>query len=334
MNRIPPLACIVASAAFLLPFSLVAQASDHGNHVGHGHDAAHGATAGHEIERGHSHASGPVDCRILAAPPWVGLSAGDRDRIAAVQHSVAHLSTPRAARAAGFVPVLGDIPGMGVHYVHTGRTRAGVNIEEPDHLLFAQVEGEERLVGVAYAFNDVVDTAVPIPFESDLAHWHDHPELAPAGQTLHMLHVWFIPSSNGPFAGLNFWLPFHGAGVTPPSACWMASPSDAARIQTVSFALASSQRGIGQLLGRIAAIRAGAGVGGVQSGEEARASMLADMDAAARAEDRDAWVAAADRFIGDMTPVERTVVQALLQGLTMAQMSTPEREAEAGHSGH
>ena len=334
MNRTPFVAVGMA-AACLLPLSLAAQAADHGDHVdpGHVHEAAHGA-AGHAAEQGHSHASGPVDCRILAAPPWIGLSAGDRDRITALQQAVAHLSTPRAARAAGFVPVLGNIPGMGVHYVHSGRTRAGVNVEEPDHLLFAPVDGEERLAGVAYAFNDVVDTTVPTPFESDLAHWHDHPELSPPGQTLHMLHVWFIPSSNGPFAGLNFWLPFHGAGVMPPSACWMADPSDAARIQTVSFALASSQRGVGQLLGRVAAIRAGAGAGTAQEREEARASFLSDMDAAARAEDRDSWVAAADRFIGDMTPVERTIVNVLLQRLTMAQMSTPEREAEAGHAVH
>jgi hypothetical protein len=154
-----------------------------------------------------------VSCTDLASPPWIGLPDSDRRQVATLRESLVRLSTPEAALAAGFRPALGDIPGMGVHYVHSARSRDGVNLDEPDHLLFSTVDGAERLVGAAYAFTDVPDTQVPIPFESDLAHWHDHPQFAAAGETLHMLHVWFIPSSNGPFAGLNFWLPFRTAGL-------------------------------------------------------------------------------------------------------------------------
>jgi hypothetical protein len=203
---------------------------------------------------------------------------------------------------------------MGVHYVNPGRTIDGVHIDAPDHLLFAEIDGEERLVGTAYAFFDVPNTAVLIPFESELASWHDHPQFAPEGQTLHMLHVWFVPSSNGPFAGLNFWLPYRSAGITPPSACWMADEQDADRIQRVSFALAPREWGDG-----------GASVIEAQTSDE-RAEILAELDASARAEDHDAWVAAADRFLADLTRSELAAVESTLRALTMAQMSSSERE--------
>jgi len=107
---------------------------------------------------------GHVDCTTLASLPWIGLPSQDRATIERVQRSVAHLATPEAAIAAGFTPVLGDIPGMGVRYVHMGRTRAGINLSEPDHLLFAPIDGEERLVGIAYAFENRFETDVPVPF--------------------------------------------------------------------------------------------------------------------------------------------------------------------------
>jgi hypothetical protein len=316
----------LAAAGLMMPRAASAQTP------GHAHD--HAADQGH----GHSHAGAPVDCATLTTPPWIGLPPGDRQQISAVQQSVAHLNTPEAAIAAGFRPVLGNIPGMGVHYIHSERTRAGVDVNEPDHLLFAPVEGEERLVGVAYAFQDVVDTDVEIPFESDLAHWHDHPEFAGGGQTLHMLHVWFVPSSNGPFAGLNFYLPFHGAGIAAPSGCWMTDDATSERIQQVAFALAATENG-GSLFGRAGALRnaiagarggAGARAGAAAPSEErraARAGLIAALDEAAGAEDRAAWNSAADRYLADLTALERTTVNALLRSLTMAQMSTPEREA-------
>lgn len=265
----------------------------------------------HDDPAEHSHAGGPVDCATLAAPPWTGLPDGDRARVQALHHRLAELSTPEAARAAGFRPALGDIPGMGIHYVHPQRTRDGVDPDAVDHLLFAEIDGREQLVGAAYAFRDVPDTDVPLPFESDLAHWHDHPEFAPEGQTLHMLHVWFIPSSNGPFAGLNFWLPFRTAGVEPPSACWMANPDDMELIQLVSFALAPRAWGDG-----------GARV--VEPVAD-RAELLGALDAAAKTGDREAWLEAAERFVADLTPEELEATRRQLRSLTQAQMSSSER---------
>ena len=270
------------------------------------HDHANGAA--------HSHAGPVVSCTDLASPPWTGLPESDRARVAELQRALAELSTPEAALAAGFRPALGDIPGMGIHYVNAGRMLDGVRVDAPDHLLFAEVDGEERLVGTAYAFIDVPDTQEQIPFESDLARWHDHPEFAAQGRTLHMLHVWFIPSSNGPFAGLNFWLPFRSAGITPPSACWMADEDDAQRIQRMSFALAPREWG-----------DSGASVVEQDlSGD--RAEILSALDRAAVAEDRDAWMAAADRYLAGLSSDEVEALEAMLSALTMAQMSSAERE--------
>ena len=137
----------------------------------------------------HSHMSEPVNCTTLATPPWAGLPEVDRLRFVTLQEQMMALNTPEAARAAGFNPALGDIPGMGVHYVNMMRNMDGVNIDAPDHLMFIEEDGRQQLVGAAYAFIDVPDTEEVIPFESELARWHDHPQFADQGRTLHMLHA-------------------------------------------------------------------------------------------------------------------------------------------------
>jgi hypothetical protein len=131
-----------------------------------------------------------------------------------------------------------------------------------------------------------------------------------------MLHIWFVPSSNGPFAGLNFWLPYRTAGIEPPSSCWMADEADADRIRNVSFALVPP--------------RPRQGVEALELFEErmeSRAEIIAALDASARTVDHDAWVAAADSFLGDLTESERRTLDGLLGALMDAQMSSAEREA-------
>ena len=293
----------IAVAGIITPLSAFSQA----------HDA-------HE----HAHMGPVVSCTDLATPPWAGLPDADRQQVATLQRELAALSTPEAAKAAGFNPVLGDIPGMGVHYINITRAMRGKNLDVniPDQLLFASIDGQDQLVGAAFSFIDVPDTDVPLPFDSDLASWHDHPQFARDGQTLHMLHVWFVPSSNGPFAGLNFWLPYRTAGIEIPNPCWMADETDAERIRNVSFALvplrqdgATSTDGV-------------AGATGYSASPSAeRREMLAALDIAARADDHDAWVSAADRFIADLSSSEVTRVQGLLGVLGTNQMSSAERDA-------
>ncbi len=296
----------IAVASIITPLSAFSQAHD-------SHD--------------HAHMGPVVSCTDLATPPWTGLPDTDREQVATLRQELASLSTPEAAKAAGFNPVLGDIPGMGVHYVNITRAMRGKNLDvnTPDQLLFASIDGQDRLVGAAYSFIDVPDTDVPLPFDSDLASWHDHPQFAQNGQTLHMLHVWFVPSSNGPFAGLNFWLPYRTAGIEIPNACWMADEADADRIRNVSFALVP-QRQDG--VARATSTDGVAGATGYSAGPSAeRMEMFAALDAAARADDRDAWVLAADRFIADLSASEVTRVQGLLGVLGTNQMSSAERDA-------
>jgi len=288
----------VAVAGIMAPHAALSQAPGHVDAPG----------------QSHSHAGEVVSCTTLAMPPWSGLPEADRLQVATLQQAMSAFNTPEAARAAGFNPALGDIPGMGVHYVNMSRNMDGVNIDAPDHLLFSDIDGREQLVGAAYAFSDVPDTAEPIPFESDLATWHDHPEFAIPGRTLHMLHVWFVPSSNGPFAGLNFWLPYRNAGIEPPSSCWMADEADADRIRKVSFALVPPREPTPEVAARFEQRRA------------SRADIFAALDAAARSVDHDAWVAAADRYLADLSPRELTTLERRLEVLNMAQMSSSERE--------
>ena len=298
MSRINSLFCAAIVAAGIINPNL-ALSQDH---------AAHGAPS-------HNHASAPVDCVNLSMPPWNGLPEAARLQMATLQEDISALSTPEAAKAAGFNPVLGDIPGMGVHWVHPARMVDPVDINLPDNLMFASIDGRDQLVGAAYTFTDVPDTKEPVPFDSDLAKWHDHPQFAVNGQTLHMLHVWFVPSSNGPFAGLNFWLPYRTAGIAVPSSCWMADEADAERIQIVSFALVPPQT-----FGRGAAPKA-------EAPSVERTSMIAALDAAAGDGDHDAWVAAADVFIADLSETERDTVAGMLGILSLNQMSSAERDA-------
>ena len=268
----------IAAAGLMLPVSAFSQAHD---------------------SHGHAHMGQIVSCTDLATPPWNGLPDTDRQQVASLQQDLAALNTPEAAKAAGFFPALCDIPGMGVHYVNFTRAQRGkdLDVNTPDQLLFASIDGQDQRVGAAYSFTDVPDTNVPLPFDSDLASWHDHPQFARDGETLHMLHVWFVPSSNGPFAGLNFWLPYQTAGIEIPNPCWMANEADADRIRNVSFASTDGA----------------AGATNYSTGPSAeRTEMRSALDAAARADDHDAWVSAADRFIADLNETEVSRVQGLL----------------------
>ncbi len=167
----------------------------------------------------------PVDT-MLPTPEWPQLSVRARSQLAEVQAAVRSLDTPEKARAAGFRPVLGWIPTMGTHWVSEDRMRAGFQRDAPDHLMFSRVGDAQRLVGIAYAYWDAADAELPDAFEGTLDSWHEHPELAPEGQTLIMLHVWFAPSMDGPFAGHNPWLPYWAAKIDGPDPRWLRTSDD------------------------------------------------------------------------------------------------------------
>jgi hypothetical protein len=167
------------------------------------------------------------------------VSPAAQAEIRTVEKSVQRLGSQDTARASGFEPRLGWFPTMGVHWVNDSRMQAGrtFTLSEPAHLMFSPIAGKDSLVGAAYAyFAPLSDTTRPATFQGNPP-WHEHPNLAPEGQTLTMLHVWFVPSPDGPFAGHNPNLAFWALGLTPPDPARMRDPAEDTRIRKTALAL-------------------------------------------------------------------------------------------------
>lgn len=180
----------------------------------------------HDGMAGMHHDAGPV-------------SAKAQQEIAAVAKATQPLSATGAATSAGFKPVFGWIPTMGVHWVDRARMVKDQqsDLNAPDNLMFSKIAGKDSLVGAAYAyFAPVSDPTRPSLFDGNPP-WHEHQNLAPPGQTLVMLHVWFVPSPDGPFAGTNPNLPFWAAGLDAPDASRMHDAGFSSRVRRASLAL-------------------------------------------------------------------------------------------------
>lgn len=239
----------------------------------------------------------------------VALSALTQKQIKEVEESVRALQSTQAARAAGFRPVLGWIPSMGTHWVSETRMANGFDMREPDHLMFSPVNGKQQLVGVAYAFTGAPDATMPDGFDGSSDTWHDHPELAPAGQTLHMLHVWFVRSPNGVFAGHNPLLPFWATGITPPSEATLKDAGVQSRLLDLSAALAATVEPmpLDRLLARVSTTDA------VETVRRERRDIRALMPALEEAEkrgDRAAWNRTADSASAHWTRIRTTYLDA------------------------
>src|SRR6185436_4761660 len=173
-----------------------------------------------------------------AAPARVSPAA--RRQIDSVVKALLPLGAPGAAANAGFQPTFGWIPTMGEHWVSRGKMLAGrqTNRAAPSQLMFSKIAGRDSLVGAAYAYVTVVgDTVRPVLFDGAPG-WHEHRDLAPEGMTLVMLHVWFVPSPDGPFAGTNPNLPFWAVGLSAPDAARMRDPAFKSLAYRASLALA------------------------------------------------------------------------------------------------
>jgi hypothetical protein len=245
-----------------------------------------------------------------APPDWAGLSERARAQLKELQASVASMATPDAAKAAGFRPVLGLIPTMGVHWVNPSRVRdrAHFDLGKPDHLMFAPVNGEQKLVGIAFAYHAPPGAARPEGFDGDADTWHEHPFLAPPGQTLTMLHVWFVPSPDGPFAGHNPYLPYWAVGLEPPPAARMQDAADARRIRTLAVALSETVDSVNfvQRTRRIAGLD-----GKLEPQRNAIRARIPELRAAAMAGDVNAWNRAADAAIAEWQKIRETYLAAI-----------------------
>ena len=203
---------LLCSLVLLVPTTLVAQ--------------SHDAMAGMSM---HDHAAQPL------------LSATAKKQIDSVARHAAPLATTAAATNAGFRPVFGWIPTMGEHWVDRALMTKDKQLQlgAPSNLMFSKIGGRDSLVGVAYAyFAPQTDSTSPQLFDGAPA-WHEHPNLAPPGERLVMLHVWLVPSPDGAFAGTNPNLPFWAAGLSAPDSARMRGDTGFnARVRRASLALA------------------------------------------------------------------------------------------------
>jgi hypothetical protein len=175
----------------------------------------------------------------MGGGPPLAVSALALKQIDSVARAVQPIATTATAGAAGFHPVLGWIPTMGVHWVSTPRIAAGrtFRMDQPANLMFSRINGRDSLVGAAYAFVTAIgDTTRPAAFDGNPP-WHEHANFTPPDQTLVMLHVWFVPSPDGPFAGHNPNLPYWAAGVVPPDSARFHAPGGDARVRKTAMAL-------------------------------------------------------------------------------------------------
>ena len=173
-----------------------------------------------------------------AAPRAV--SAAARREIRSVEKSMQALASTDAAAAAGFRSAFGWIPTMGTHWVRPSQMLNGRQTDRtaPSQLMFSPIGGKDSLVGIAYGYYTVPsDTVRPALFDGAPA-WHEHEDLGPPGTTLVMLHVWFVPSPDGAFAGTNPNLPFWAVGLAAPDAARMHDAAFGARVRRAALALA------------------------------------------------------------------------------------------------
>jgi hypothetical protein len=172
---------------------------------------------------------------IMPPPPTAKALA----QIEQVKKAASAFSTPDRAATGGFIPVLNWLPTMGLHWINQRRQSDGrtIDIMAPDQLMFSAIDGKETMVGAAYSYIvSLTDSIRPPTFDGNPP-WHDHPQFAPEGKTLAMVHVWFVASPDGPFAGHNPNLPFWALGLTPPDPSRFMDAATSARIRKASLAL-------------------------------------------------------------------------------------------------
>jgi hypothetical protein len=302
-----------ALAAVLVPTMLVgpvrAQAHDHA--------VTHGAAAGHAAE----HAL---------------LSAAAHEQIHALEQAVGDLADVDAASAAGFRPALGMIPTMGTHWVSVARMRsgaAGTDLTRPEHLMFSPMEGEQRLVGVAFAYQATSGQQTPDLFDGDADAWHTHPEISPPGQELTMLHVWLVPSPDGPFAGHNPWLAYWAVGLEPPDAARLADAADSYRIRALGLALSETvdDGRDGRLLARVLAQSAAE----VEPRRARIRELIPVLGAAQAAGDLEAWNEAADAAAAEGEAIRAAQLESIGAPLVRARLAGfYEQMLTGGHAAH
>jgi hypothetical protein len=275
-----------------------------------------------------------ASAQSLPRPEWPTLSTKAQEQIRQVDSAVAAIATVDGARSAGFAPVFGWIPTMGTHWVNQMRMFGGARFDltSPSQLMFSPVNGKQTLVGVAFAyFTPASDTTHPESFDGDPP-WHEHPDLAPPGSRLVMLHLWLVPSPDGAFAGHNPLLPFWALGLTPPEADRFADAAESVRIRRAALALSAvaDTNGLFPVLARRPAVHDVL----ASEGESIRA-LIPQLDAAQKARDWSRWDAVATQLGAHWDVIRDAYLKSALNPRVNERMAKlMDDMAAAGHAAH
>ncbi len=222
------------------------------------------------------------------------VSAVARRQIDSVEKAVRPYAATEAAAAAGFHSAFGWLPTMGTHWVRTAQMLNGRQTDRlaPSQLMFSPIAGKDSLVGIAYAYVTAEnDTVRPALFDGSPG-WHEHADLGPPGTTLVMLHVWFVPSPDGVFAGTNPNLPFWAAGLAAPDSARMHDPAFSARVRRAALALGAivDTSSVLARLERIPRVRVA-----IDARRDSVRSLIPELRAAEKAKDAVRWNRAAEQ---------------------------------------
>lgn len=164
-------------------------------------------------------------------------------QLATLRAAVARYGDRSAAERDGFRRFErgGGDPLMGQHWFRKDRVDEPFDPARPSTLIYAELGGEHRLVGVAYTVYQRPGEPVPEGFAGDADRWHVH-DVADLGRilladrpvvrwlferrvargrigagdgrtALAMVHVWLIDNPDGPFANRNPALPYLRFGL-------------------------------------------------------------------------------------------------------------------------
>lgn len=140
----------------------------------------------------------------------------------------------RAAIADGYRAIGPEAPAMGQHWLHPGLlVAARFDIEHPPILEYVTVQGRPVLAGVGYAL-PLEPGELPPDSPAGRAAWHSHAggveeesvrlshdetHAEHDAERVAVLHAWVrVENPAGPFAPLNWALPFVRAGLEPTAA--------------------------------------------------------------------------------------------------------------------
>ena len=253
------------------------------------------------------------------SPTQTRVSDTAREQIAQVSRSASRFANTDSARADGFSPVIGWIPTMGTHWVNGSRMLEGRTFDPatPSQLMFSPMHGKEALVGVAYSyFAPVGDTTRPASFDGNPP-WHEHPDLAPPGTTLVMLHVWLVSSPDGPFAGHNPYLPYWAVGLTPPPAERLLDHAVGLTIRKAALGLAevADTTGMFPIIARRPPVHAVLSVR-----RDSVRALIPRLEAAAKAGDWTAWQTLATEVAGHWEVMRAAYLESAVNPTVNARM--------------